>query len=69
LSPNPANRFTRLEWTGADTEMGKIYDSSGRLQQTISISNGINSIDIQLLPAGVYYLRVKENAIRFTVCN
>lgn len=57
--PNPATDKVQVQLSGIGTAaMYQVYDMTGRLQVSAAITNGVNTIDISLLPAGMYNTRV-----------
>jgi Secretion system C-terminal sorting domain len=63
-SPNPARDFTRLEWPGHEAVNAGIYDTQGRLLQTVVLQNGLNTIDLQAYSSGIYMVSVDNAWIR-----
>ena len=54
--PNPTADMLRISTTGTAT--AELYDFSGRLVAEYTLAEGVNSISLNALPAGVYMLRV-----------
>ncbi len=63
-SPNPAGDFTSLEWPGNEAVNAGIYDTQGRLLQTVVLQNGLNTIDLQGYSSGIYMVSVDNTWIR-----
>ncbi len=59
--PNPATTTLQLDWTGEVTQM-QFFDLTGRTVAQVSISSGINSLDISQLATGTYLLRAVDGA-------
>ncbi|MCS3799085.1 T9SS type A sorting domain-containing protein [Niastella sp. OAS944] len=67
VSPSPAKELLNVQATGTETVQLQITDATGRIwqQQHINLNGKTSaSINIQALPAGVYYLLVKGKQIQ-----
>ncbi|HEY1200401.1 MAG TPA: SBBP repeat-containing protein [Niastella sp.] len=67
VSPNPAKELLNVQANGIETVQLQITDATGRIwqQQHISLNGKTStSINIQALPAGVYYLVMKGKQIQ-----
>lgn len=64
LYPNPANNTLNIQLiNNVNTEMMlSIYDNTGRMVNTQSISNANQKIDISQIPAGIYFVKIQNSA-------
>lgn len=70
LYPNPAQDNLQLEWPIAETGTANIFNAQGQLVKSVSLSLGVNGVDIASFPSGNYWLRFTDgkqwNVQRFT---
>lgn len=57
LAPNPANDFIYLTLDKNNFNTAQIIDLTGKEIITIPVAEGINKIDIQHLPNGIYFIK------------
>ena len=62
LYPNPSHDFITVDGL-EDSELGFIYNLNGAVLQTVKLSSGLNTIDIQTLPIGAYILHFQSLGI------
>jgi hypothetical protein len=61
IYPNPTNGIFTIQSFFENTITGKIYDVLGQeVLKSLSIANGMNTIDIAKLPNGIYLLKVND---------
>lgn len=66
MFPNPViNRTTKISLNEAATVI--VYNSSGSKLLEKQFPAGTNSFDLSLLPAGTYFLRIKDETITFVI--
>ncbi|MDD4142649.1 MAG: C10 family peptidase [Bacteroidales bacterium] len=66
LYPNPAESMIYVDVpTSSDVKSGKIYNALGVSVKSVKLSDGINSIDVSGLSAGVYILYIGKMTLRF----
>ncbi|MGI8892553.1 MAG: T9SS type A sorting domain-containing protein [Bacteroidia bacterium] len=58
--PNPANDIINISSSDASINKIDFYDLQGRLIKTALITQGNNSVDISLLPNGVFIYIVSD---------
>jgi len=60
--PNPVQNVLKVQQGGNNTGTSQLYlvDQMGRLIQQSLVRAGINEINVQSLPAGTYYVRIKN---------
>jgi hypothetical protein len=63
LYPNPATDQFRIEGIGTGSAL-KLYDLTGNLLMSIESYNGA-SVQINNLPCGTYFVKVREKVLRF----
>ena len=63
LTPNPANNFIHIQTTTNETL--HIYDGSGKLVLTESLSAGDNKIDVHSLSSGIYFGVIGHSKLKF----
>lgn len=63
--PNPVTNFLNVESASAGTFF--IYDLSGTLKKTCSLTGGLNVIDVSNLPRGVYFAQLEQDVIKIIV--
>jgi len=64
IYPNPAFNYINIE-NNTNSTQAEIYNIFGQQIKEISISNGINSINIKELPVGIYFIEVNDNTFKF----
>ena len=42
-----------------------IYSASGVLMQSVSLSSGVNSVELTKMPSGVYIVKTSHLAVKF----
>ena len=62
MYPNPAENYINIE--SAENAEVKIYSISGQMLSQQSISEGVNTIDISDLNAGMYFVRVNNTMVK-----
>ncbi len=65
--PNPVSNQLFINIIGIKSSFNfKVYDNTGREYELKStdLQNGINSLDVSLLPAGIYFLRIGTNELQ-----
>lgn len=64
MFPNPANNTLNIQLiSNVNTEMMlSIFDNTGRMVYTQSVSNTNQSIDISQIPAGIYFVKIQNSA-------
>ena len=61
LYPNPANDVLSVKLTESGNANLQLFDAAGRLISTQQLTNGLNTIDISTLTAGIYQAEVTQN--------
>jgi hypothetical protein len=62
LFPNPATDILNIQVTSAESAIkGQAFDAMGRLIWTGYLENGVNSISVYDLPAGIYHFVAIQN--------
>ena len=67
LYPNPANNRVTLELPHQDPVDGlsvEIFDVSGRMVRSVDLFD--RSMDISMIPEGIYFLRVRAGEIYYS---
>src|SRR5687768_11953058 len=59
LYPNPCLDEVNIINPSGKEMSGTLYDYCGRIQQTLQIIPGVNSLDVSALPSGIYFIRVE----------
>jgi len=69
LFPNPVSDHLNVELTSSDAKELKIYTATLQLVKNISIEAGQTqlSVDVQGLDAGVYFMIINQQALKFVV--
>ena len=62
MYPNPAKDFVTIE--SAKDAVVKIYSVNGQMLSQQNISEGINTIDLSNLNAGMYFISVDETMVK-----
>jgi FtsP/CotA-like multicopper oxidase with cupredoxin domain len=58
LYPNPVSDKLIIEFRKTENYSASIYNSAGKLVSTNAINNSSNTIDVSLLPVGIYLLQI-----------
>lgn len=66
IFPNPATDWVQIYWEGNENGVAQLFDLNGRLIKNERINNGNTRIDLQLLPKGVYFLKINISNQFFT---
>ena len=61
VSPNPATDHLCITLDNLESIDATLFDINGRAIKTIALHNGANTIDISMLPNGIYMIRVAGN--------
>lgn len=69
LSPNPANDWVMVSFKETNTALLEIYNTSGRIIQTIHLSENQEAvkIDVSSFQSGVYVLKLSEQTGAFSI--
>ena len=62
--PNPANE--KITFNGIDQATVSILTNEGRVISVNEISKSNNTIDLNSMPTGIYYILVDQDGKRFT---
>ena len=60
LWPNPARSQLNIDYENKTDGTAQVRDLSGRMIETISLHPGINQVNIESLPAGIYVVSVNQ---------
>jgi len=60
IYPNPFNSIINIELASNDYLRSEIYDVSGRIIQSKKLTRGLNTLELDELPKGVYLLRLTK---------
>jgi hypothetical protein len=64
IYPNPVNYLVNLSLdSGLVNSQAKLYDASGTLIKTISITSNEQKINVRTLPSGLYILKFKDGSV------
>jgi hypothetical protein len=58
IFPNPATDVLYLEWNDFDPAQLEVVDAAGRVMLSRSLEAPLYQLDVSMLPAGVYFLRL-----------
>ncbi len=66
LFPNPANNTLNIQLKSEvnTNVMMSIFDNTGRIVYSQSISNTNQSIDISQIPSGIYFVKIQNNSVQ-----
>ena len=59
IYPNPTTDVLQLDWPESGTAVGTIFQMDGKPLQQYLLQPGLNSIRLNSLPAGGYFLRIE----------
>ncbi len=60
ISPNPASDFIKIEWSSNKISRVDLMDASGKLIQTLNLTDHQTEIFIKPLHTGIYYLQTTD---------
>jgi hypothetical protein len=63
LAPNPATSQLRIDFPEAQSAQAKVMDLTGRVYQLVELQPGVNQLDINALPAGMYIIDVAQEGV------
>jgi hypothetical protein len=63
--PNPTPNELSLEWTELNKSTYSIVDVSGRILGKGILNQGVNTIGVEHLDAGVYFLKTEHQFLKF----
>jgi len=64
MYPNPANKTVNLYYNETNPTKAYIYNILGTQINEVVLTKGINTIDIQDIPAGVYFIKIAATAYK-----
>jgi hypothetical protein len=64
IYPNPANTVVNISYNRANPTKACIYNLLGTQIKEATLIQGLNTIDIQDIPAGVYFIRIDAEAYK-----
>ncbi|MEM1327709.1 MAG: DUF4465 domain-containing protein [Bacteroidota bacterium] len=57
--PNPTTDRIQFDWTAANG-LARVFDQQGRLVKAINLQHGTNTMAVQELPKGTYFLQLQD---------
>ena len=61
LYPNPVNNVLNIALQGSDVNEVVVIDIYGKTVARTTVAQGNNTMDISALPAGMYFVQLREN--------
>ena len=65
IYPNPANNVINICYNNDNPTKAHIYNVLGEKLKEVNLTEGVNSVNVQELPCGVYFIKIENHAFKF----